>query len=1699
MGDVSKQLNAIDRQAQKAFSGFDQIGDRLSSIGTGLTAALTLPLAGIGIAVTKTAGDFEHSLNKIKAFGEITGAELEKVEALAIKLGKDTKFSAQEAADGMAILAAAGFKTNEILEASAGVLDLAAAGELAVADAAKLTKDILGQFGLSASSAGHAADVLAQASKDSSATLQEMATTLTYVGPVAHNLSLGIEETTAAIIALDKGGIRGEKAGTGLREVFTRLIAPPKAAALAIADLGIKVNDVAGKFVGLPSITAQFQAGLAKLGTDAERTAKLIKIFGVEGQTAASILIQNGGAALDQYGKKLHEVDGVAKETAKTLNSGFKGAVEELSGSIETASISLGKALLPLVTEIAKRVQAFVNDSVIPAIEAFRALPLPVQATVLALAGIAAVIGPALLILGQMAIALAAIGPAFTSLTGVALLFASKAVPVVTGAFAAITAAAATTGRGLVVAFAELGATSLKGIGTLVTAIAGIPSALASIPAASATAFANMLTTIGQVVNIIRAQLLIAFEQTVAGLVKIGASISTANFSGLLASIQAVSAAIQAQLVLSLASLTGAIANITFAVQAGLVGALTVAETALLALAGGVVFAAASFAAWKLGEWAYAQFPAVQQLFDKIRDLVFSIPIAGKALQEFFVGTGVSAQGAGEFAASTAKLESELKALGITVDRGNKSVTEYWRALVEAGEKSGKFAASTETDAAKIAAIKKQIQETEKATALYNEALRQLGKTSGTTSGSHDALKDAVKRTEAAFKSALKAYDDGKISIEQLGKAQENLIRAQDAADPERVAKRQEAAFFAQSDAYDQMVKDIVKLSADVKQAGKDVTDGTVKNALLFQQAHEAMSKSVAKEVAIIVPFYNRIPAALIGVKDSTIATVNFLASQADLLAKAFGGASVLAIDALQKLQSAEQGMAAESKKTNDDRRKSVQDLATSYEIAGVKSVAQLESLVADTRKAYDQIAKAEGSGSTGALAARVKATEAQIDLNRRTYGTVGQDQLDALATQQAQLDAALGKQTKSQKDWAKRVIQIINDLKRDIARGLADAFKNIFFDSDGFNQKLEEDSNNLRGQLADRADAIEEFQRTTADKIANVNSGYAEQLARETGELRDQLATRIGDYEDYAKEVAGKLETLRGAEASRLSEEIGKLADALRDKEAAYEDYVGEVAAKEQEIRETHAARLAEQLADLRDNLADKAEAYADYAAEANRNLARIGEDLNESISDDTRSANRRTEDENRDFARDSEKLNEDLQKAQKKGDKEETANIKRELARRTEDHERALKRIKEDLDEQVSDARRQAERQTSDLQDNLRIRTREHDQYVADNIAAQARVTEENQKDLDKQLADLQASLDRRTAELLAFRAQTDLDIAGARASSQARLAGEEKDLADSLGKRRSELESYRAAVEEKIAALTELYKKKQAEEVAALNLEFGNKLKEYDTYRTGVEQKLKELEDAHKGPLDRIRDMFTNVFKAAGDAILEVASERVIGKLVSKIGELVIELFPSLGKAINSALGIGASAASAAGGVAAGAGQAAGAAGSVAGAASQAGGAAASGLSGIINVVSGVVTALASVAQVIQGFRAEGTQNAIEENTRFAQIGIIGPAGLVETSRVFMPYLKLINDFNYQVAAPWMAAIQFWTESLFMAPIDRVHDLISNKTNAYLEQIANGGMSFVGTGTANIVIHTNTYLDSRLIANAVTEHNESYGGGI
>jgi TP901 family phage tail tape measure protein len=343
---------------RRGAEGADSFGATLGRI-TPIAAGVALALKGIStvedlfLGSLDSARAFERELDAVKAVSGATAAEMDQFRAAAERASSVTKFTALEAAQALGELARATGSAQAAIAALPATTALAQAAGLELAESAQFITTALTQFGLQADQAGRVADVLAKAANSTTADVRGLGLALSYSAPLARQLGMNLEETTAIIGALADQGFRGERAGTALRNVFTQLADPTSEFSQALLGAGV----AGGDFIDIIE-------GLAKSG---DRGKRALKALDAEARPAILALVNSGAAGLKQLRVALDDAAGSAQKTADVMGDNFDGAVKRFVNSIDAARKALVDPLLePLkkqFDEAAVRIRAFIETA----------------------------------------------------------------------------------------------------------------------------------------------------------------------------------------------------------------------------------------------------------------------------------------------------------------------------------------------------------------------------------------------------------------------------------------------------------------------------------------------------------------------------------------------------------------------------------------------------------------------------------------------------------------------------------------------------------------------------------------------------------------------------------------------------------------------------------------------------------------------------------------------------------------------------------------------------------------------------------------------------------------------------------------------------------------------------------------------------------------------------------------------------------------------------------------------------------------------------------------------------------------------------------------------------------------------------------------------------------------------------------------
>lgn len=425
LNKVNKELAEQPTHMQKWSNSFREAGNHMQSAGAEIAASFGLAgaaiAAGLGVAV-KTAADFEAQMSRVGAIAEASATELQAMKQAAMELGASTSKSASEVAVGMENLAAMGFKVNEIIAAMPGVISAAEASGEDMALVADTMAVSIRAFGLEASQSTHVADVLAKTANISAANMEGMAYALKYAAAPAHTLGLSLEEVAASVAIMSDAGIRGETAGTTLRMALTRLVKPTDETTEVLNLLGVKINDANGNMLPFANIIGQLNQKMSGL-SNSQKAAYLATIFGVEAMSGMMTVVEAGPEKLQALTKELENSTGASAAAAAQMKDNLKGALEQLNGAIETAQISIGNALTPVIQVLGGAIQSVVDwfNQLDPSVQETVALSAAAGAALLTLVGafgaVMAAVGLAATGFGALGLSLAGVGAAILPVT----------------------------------------------------------------------------------------------------------------------------------------------------------------------------------------------------------------------------------------------------------------------------------------------------------------------------------------------------------------------------------------------------------------------------------------------------------------------------------------------------------------------------------------------------------------------------------------------------------------------------------------------------------------------------------------------------------------------------------------------------------------------------------------------------------------------------------------------------------------------------------------------------------------------------------------------------------------------------------------------------------------------------------------------------------------------------------------------------------------------------------------------------------------------------------------------------------------------------------------------------------------------------------------------------------------------------------
>lgn len=368
-------LEILIKTTDETSSGLSKAENNVKKFGKGLSAK-TVALGNIMSRVAEKAvvatgrfikGSVQESMSFDKSMAQVAATlgkstnEIQELSKFARKMGSETAFTAQQAAEGLNYMALAGYDAKKSMKMLPQVLNLAAAGNMDLARASDMVTDAESALGLETGQVEVLVDQMAMAASKSNTSVEQLGDAILTVGGTAKIMGKDTTQLTAALGLLADNGVKGSEGGTALRNILLSLTAPTDKASKALKKLGVEVFDDKGKMRSLEDIMLDMGSAMHGM-TDDTRVGFINDIFNKRDLKSVEALL---GTSKDRWEQLLDSIGnkskGSAAQMAHTQLDNLAGDVTKFKSALGEAKLSIVEGLTPSLRHFTRTGTLFVQ------------------------------------------------------------------------------------------------------------------------------------------------------------------------------------------------------------------------------------------------------------------------------------------------------------------------------------------------------------------------------------------------------------------------------------------------------------------------------------------------------------------------------------------------------------------------------------------------------------------------------------------------------------------------------------------------------------------------------------------------------------------------------------------------------------------------------------------------------------------------------------------------------------------------------------------------------------------------------------------------------------------------------------------------------------------------------------------------------------------------------------------------------------------------------------------------------------------------------------------------------------------------------------------------------------------------------------------------------------------------------------------
>jgi|GEM_PF-5559945 len=322
-------------------------GEKLRGIGSA-AASIAGPLGLVGGAfsvggILQATVEMDKATGKIRTLGGAAREIAPDLQKMSLQLSRDIPIAATEMQNAAydALSAGINASTSDMQAFMDTAGKLAVGGGETVANTVNLLSSVVNAYGMSASDAASASDILFTTVNLGKTTIPELNQSMSQVIPTAAAMGVNLENVGASLALMTANGVPTAQATTRLNMLLNELRKPSEQLAPILTKAGVSMKSLASE--GLPATLEKITNQLKTLGIDASSV-----FSSIDASSAFDTLTKNS----ERFQDTLNQFQSSAGATEFAFGAmGETGAIsfEALKANIQEIAINVGSQLLPTI------------------------------------------------------------------------------------------------------------------------------------------------------------------------------------------------------------------------------------------------------------------------------------------------------------------------------------------------------------------------------------------------------------------------------------------------------------------------------------------------------------------------------------------------------------------------------------------------------------------------------------------------------------------------------------------------------------------------------------------------------------------------------------------------------------------------------------------------------------------------------------------------------------------------------------------------------------------------------------------------------------------------------------------------------------------------------------------------------------------------------------------------------------------------------------------------------------------------------------------------------------------------------------------------------------------------------------------------------------------------------------------------------